>query len=57
MEEYKVEIKKSLENQKDLHDNTVSEIKSEAQASLLNVKLDLEMQLKNQKVEYVKRVE
>ena len=50
MEQSKVETKQCFEEQKELHDNTVNEIKSEAQKHLLNVKSDLEMQLRNQKV-------
>ena len=50
MEQSKVETKQCFEEQKELHDCTVNEIKSEAQKCLLNVKSDLEMQLRNQKV-------
>ena len=50
MEQSKVETKQCFEEQKKLHDITVKEIKSETQKHVLNVKSDLEMQLRNQKV-------
>ena len=50
MEQNKVDCMQSFAEQKELHDRTINEIKSEAQKRLLNVKLDLEMQLSNQKV-------
>ena len=50
MEQSKVETMQCLEEQKKLHDYTVNEIKSDAEKCLLNVKSDLEMQLRNQKV-------
>ena len=50
MEQNRLEIIKSLDEQRTLHLNHVDEIKAEAEKHLCSVKTSLESQISNQKV-------